>query len=70
VRDDLVRAEAVVDFGLEDLHLAFRDLGTAKPPDEFLTLPAEHAAGDHFDPPGVRPVLGYVHLGKMLNADC
>src|SRR6185312_8386887 len=47
---------------LEDLDLALGNLRTAEPPDEFFTLPAEHAAGDDFDPPGVRPMLGYVHL--------
>jgi hypothetical protein len=35
-----------------------RDLRTAQPPDQFLALAAEHAAGDDFDPAMGRGSVG------------
>ena len=52
----MVVAVAVVDRRLEDLDLAPGDLGAAQPADQLLALAAEHAAGDDFDPAGVRTV--------------
>src|SRR5207237_5442079 len=57
VRGDVVFAVAVVDAGLEDLHLAFRDLRTPQPANELFALAAEHAARDYLDPAAARPVL-------------
>ena len=48
--DDVIFAEPVVEFRLEDLHALPRDLRAAQTADQFLALSAEHAAADHFDP--------------------
>jgi hypothetical protein len=62
VRHDVVVAEAVVDDRLEDLHPLTRDLRAAQPPDELLALPAEHAAGDDFDP----ATVALARLGELV----
>src|SRR5207302_1083721 len=36
---------------LEDLDFLLGDLRAPEPPDQLLALSAEHAAGDHFNPP-------------------
>jgi hypothetical protein len=57
VRGDVIVAIAVVDLRFEDLHALLGDLGTAQPADELFALPAEHAAGDHFNPARRRTLL-------------
>jgi hypothetical protein len=61
--------EAIVDGRLEHLHATLRDLGAAQTADDFLTLAAEHAADDDFDPPGRgdRALGALIHeMPKML----
>src|SRR2546426_6537822 len=43
---------AIVDGGLENLHLLAGDLGAAQPADQLLGLAAVHASDDDLDPAG------------------
>ena len=61
VRDDLGLGETHVERRLEDLHALTRDLGAAEPADQLFALPAEHAAGDHFDPAVRRISVRHIH---------
>src|SRR4030095_7351518 len=67
VRDDMVLAEAIVENRLEDLHFLTCDLSASQSADELLALPAEHAPGDHFDPPSPKLFPDDVH---DLTASC
>jgi hypothetical protein len=51
-----------VEDGLEDLDFLTGDLRAPEPPDELFALPAEHAAGDDFDPPrlAARSMLAWI----------
>ena len=57
----MVLAEAIVENRLEDLHFLTCDLSAAQSADELLALPAEHAPGDHFDPPSPKLFPDDVH---------
>ena len=71
VRGDVVVAVAVVDLRLEDLDLLPRNLRAAQPADELFALPAEHAAGDDFNPPGPGRGVLNIHCDCRLTiADC
>jgi hypothetical protein len=50
VRHDVVHRIPRIERRLEDLHLLPRDAGPAQAADQFLALPAEHAADDDFNP--------------------
>jgi hypothetical protein len=68
VGDDMAVAEAVVHQRLEHLHPLAGNLDPPQPADELFALPAEHAAGDHFDPP-VLGLLANLHVMLELQ-DC
>ena len=66
VRDDVVLRVAIVELRLEDLHPLAGDLRPADAADQLLALPAEHAAGDHFDPALIGPAADNVHRESPL----
>ena len=51
--NNVLRAVSIINFGLKDCYLLFRDLSPSQAADELLRLPTEHAAAYDFYPPGV-----------------